>query len=303
MSSRKKKTPFDDNIITTSVIKKKFTEFVTDNDDEESIMEASMLYGELMFNTFNDKHDEKVINDQTMLRNQEIREVFDSTYNSATTSTFLQCGYCQSDYMVNYVINEMVCTKCNRSVILPDMTKQRNYEMDEPHDSSNNKGYDPIRTLKKKLKDLCNISIVGLNQNMLAEVRDVLERRGLDPSNVLPKDIRAALKSIGYAGNYVDVPKICWALGNRDNLVLTDDQRNNIIEIFKKFLETYKKVKPSNRTNLIKYDHVIGKICELLDYDHVQQHLTKMGDTVLREHDKIWKEVCDENNWEYYPSV
>jgi len=74
--------------------------------------------------------------------------------------------------------------------------------------------------------------------------------------------------------------------------------------MFKKTQKPFLKARPENRTNFLSYSYVIRKFLELLGENKYYQHFEFLKSREkLYEQDKIWKKICIELNWKFYPSV
>jgi len=76
-----------------------------------------------------------------------------------------------------------------------------------------------------------------------------------------------------------------------------------LCNMFLKIQEPFEKYCPAGRTNFLSYSYVTYKFCQLLGYNEYLPHfnLLKSKDK-LRQQDKIWKNICNDMGWKFYPS-
>ncbi len=61
---------------------------------------------------------------------------------------------------------------------------------------------------------------------------------------------------------------------------------------------------PANRTNFFNYTYTLYQLCKLLDQTQYLPYIPMMKDREKQlEQDMIWKKVCGELDWEFFPTV
>ena len=61
---------------------------------------------------------------------------------------------------------------------------------------------------------------------------------------------------------------------------------------------------PQERKNFLSYNYVMYKFFELLELDEFIKCFALLKSRVkLRSQDEIWKKICKDVKWEYYPSI
>ena len=61
---------------------------------------------------------------------------------------------------------------------------------------------------------------------------------------------------------------------------------------------------PANRTNFFNYTYTLHQLCVLLDQTQYLPYIPMMKDREKQlEQDMIWKKVCEDLDWEFFPSV
>jgi hypothetical protein len=76
-----------------------------------------------------------------------------------------------------------------------------------------------------------------------------------------------------------------------------------LCNMFQKIQEPFERHCPPDRINFLSYSYVIYKFCQLLGYHEYLPYfsLLKSKDK-LRTQDKIWKNICLDIGWKFYPS-
>ena len=74
-------------------------------------------------------------------------------------------------------------------------------------------------------------------------------------------------------------------------------------EIQKPF-EKYKIMYSPQRKNFLNYDYVLYKMLELLNKDEFLNCFSLLKSREkLYEHDKIWRGICSDLQWEFIPTI
>jgi hypothetical protein len=61
---------------------------------------------------------------------------------------------------------------------------------------------------------------------------------------------------------------------------------------------------PANRTNFFNYTYTLYQLCVLLDQTQYLPYIPLLKDAVKqKEQDAIWKEVCNDLDWLFLPSI
>ena len=74
--------------------------------------------------------------------------------------------------------------------------------------------------------------------------------------------------------------------------------------MFKEIQNPFMKHCPETRKNFLSYSYVLHKFCELLEFDDLLIYFPLLKSREkLQQQDTIWKNICNELNWEYIPSI
>ena len=75
-------------------------------------------------------------------------------------------------------------------------------------------------------------------------------------------------------------------------------------KMFDKIQEPFEKYCPKDRINFLSYSYVLHKFFQLIELDnYVKCFPLLKSRTKLRIQDEIWKNICDDCKWQFYPSV
>ena len=74
--------------------------------------------------------------------------------------------------------------------------------------------------------------------------------------------------------------------------------------MFEQIQEPFEKHRPKTRMNFLSYSYVLHKLCQLLGLNEYVQYFPLLKSRVkLRAQDDMWKKICFELKWVFYPSI
>ena len=86
--------------------------------------------------------------------------------------------------------------------------------------------------------------------------------------------------------------------------VMTPELEEKLCTLFMEIQRPYAKYCPEDRVNFLNYYYTIYKLCELLEEDEFLSYFPMLKDREKRiEQDAIWKNICEDLNWEFIPTV
>ena len=75
---------------------------------------------------------------------------------------------------------------------------------------------------------------------------------------------------------------------------------DKLILYFNESVKAFNRIS-KNRTNVLNYDYVLYKLLHLLGHDNLLQHILLIKNKHrLISYEKMWKNICEELNWEYH---
>ena len=79
---------------------------------------------------------------------------------------------------------------------------------------------------------------------------------------------------------------------------------NTLCNLFIDIQRPYAKYCPDNRINFLNYYYTLYKLCELVEQCQYLQYFQMLTDDKKKiEQDIVWKNICNELDWEFIPTV
>jgi hypothetical protein len=116
--------------------------------------------------------------------------------------------------------------------------------------------------------------------------------------------LKTILKKLRLNQYYEHIPYILSRITGNPAPSISRETEDKLKTMFRETQPFFKKYCPKNRVNFLSYSYVLHKLCELLELDEYAKcfPLLKSREK-LRLQDDIWKQICKELKWEFYPSI
>ena len=115
---------------------------------------------------------------------------------------------------------------------------------------------------------------------------------------------KSILKKLKLNDYYEHIPYIKSKITNKPAPTISREIENEFKKMFDLIQEPFEKYCPKTRINFLSYSYVLHKFVELLDLHDLKKQFTLLKSRQkLQEQDRIWKLICEDLGWKYYPSV
>ncbi len=116
--------------------------------------------------------------------------------------------------------------------------------------------------------------------------------------------IKTILKKLKLNDYYEHIPFIKSQITCKPAPTINRETEEKLKKMFDQIQEPFEKHCPKSRINFLSYSYVLHKFCQLLELDEfVKSFPLLKSRQKLRTQDEIWKKICQECKWEFYPSV
>lgn len=213
-----------------------------------------------------------------------------------------QCGI-QRELLASEAI--MVCPKCGDEVQTIMESDKPSYH-DPPHENMYF-AYKRINHFKEQLAHFQAKETTKIPQ----EIYDVIlvefkKEKKTNLASLTRTQVKKYLQKyahLGFNKYYENINQIICHLNGIQPFTMRPEVEEQLCNMFLRIQEPFDKHCPPGRTNFLSYSFVIYKCCQLLGYIEYLPYfnLLKSRDK-LRQQDKIWKNICLDLKWKYYPS-
>ncbi len=123
-------------------------------------------------------------------------------------------------------------------------------------------------------------------------------------AKVTPAKIKEILKRLSLNKYYEHVTHIMNRLNGMPSISFTPEIEEKLRQMFKMIQIPFFKHAPKSRKNFLSYSYCIHKCLQLMELDEYLKYfpLLKSREKTFQM-DEVWKKICEELGWTYYPSV
>jgi hypothetical protein len=116
--------------------------------------------------------------------------------------------------------------------------------------------------------------------------------------------IKNILKKLKLNEYYEHIAYIISKITGQPAPTINRETEEKLKKMFDKIQEPFEKYCPKNRINFLSYSYVLHKFFQLLELDnYIKCFPLLKSRTKLRIQDEMWKKICEDCKWQFYPSV
>ena len=220
----------------------------------------------------------------------------------------------------NYIHISSKCNQCNKGELIPvdheGILICNNCHIHVKYLVDNEKS-----SYKEPPKELCFYAYKRINhfreilaqfqakettqipEEVLESIKLQIKKERITLEQITNKKAKDILKKLGYNKYYEHIPFIKDKLGIKPP-IMTPELEETLCNLFMDIQAPYAKYCPDDRVNFLNYYYTIYKLCELLDQTQFLSYFPMLKDREKRiEQDDIWKQICNELDWEFIPTI
>ena len=212
------------------------------------------------------------------------------------------CQYCNRGELIP-IDHEgiMVCNNCHKHVQYLVENEKPSYK--EPPKEACFYAYKRINHFREILAQFQAKETTQIPEEVLENIKNQIRKERIEVKSLNNKKAKEILKKLGYNKYYEHIPFIKDKLGIKPP-VMTPDLEDSLCNLFMEIQGPYAKFCPDDRVNFLNYYYTVYKLCELLDQAQFLPYFPMLKDREKRiEQDEIWKQICEELNWEFIPTL
>ena len=212
------------------------------------------------------------------------------------------CRYCNKGEMIAVDYEGiMICNICSNSVKYLVENEKPSYK--EPPKEVCFYAYKRINHFREILAQFQAKETTQIPDEVLENIVLQIKKERIDLLQMTNKRTKDILKKLGYNKYYEHIPFIKDKLGIKPP-IMSSELETSLCNLFMDIQGPYAKFCPEDRVNFLNYYYTVYKLCELLNQTHFLPYFPMLKDREKRiEQDEIWKNICEELDWEYIPTL
>jgi hypothetical protein len=214
------------------------------------------------------------------------------------------CMYCQMGELIPQdEEGVLVCnnTKCGRYVpYIVDASKPVNKE---PPNEVSYTAYIRLNHFKEILSQFQAKETTQIPDEVFSAIKARIKKERIEVSDITYDKMREILKKLELNKYFEHIQYINSMFGIKPP-IMNEELHETLCILFIEIQRPWAKHCPAHRTNFFNYTYTLYQLCVLLDQTQYLPYIPMMKDREKQlEQDMIWKKVCQELDWEFFPTV
>ena len=195
----------------------------------------------------------------------------------------------------------LVCNNCSR--IVPYLIENEKPSYKEPPKEVCFYAYKRINHFKEILAQFQGKETTQIPLEVIENIKLQIKKERIELHQITNIKTKEILKKLGYNKYYEHIPFIKDKLGIKPP-IMSPELEETLCNLFIELQSPYSKWCPDDRVNFLNYYYTAYKLCELLGEEDYLTHFPMLKDREKRiEQDDIWKQICQELDWEFIPTI
>jgi len=223
----------------------------------------------------------------------------------------------------NFILTSDLCEICNLGEMIPqdeegilicnnqgcgkfityivDSSKPTNKE---PPNEVSYTAYIRLNHFKEILSQFQAKETTQIPDEVINAIKARIKKERIKDMSLINYDkMRDILRKLGFNKYFEHIQYINSLFGIKPP-IMNEELHETLCVLFIEIQKPWAVHCPANRTNFFNYTYTLHQLCVLLDQTQYLPYIPMMKDREKQlEQDMIWKKVCNDLDWEYFPSV
>lgn len=223
----------------------------------------------------------------------------------------------------DYVVSSDVCQSCHKGELVPqdeegilicnnmqcgkfityivDSSKPNNKE---PPNEVSYTAYIRLNHFKEILSQFQAKETTQIPEEVIEAIRARIKKERIeDISTINYNKMREILRKLGLNKYFEHIQFINSIFGIKPP-IMNEELHETLCVLFIEIQKPWAVHCPPDRTNFFNYTYTLYQLCVLLDQTQYLPYIPLLKDLLKqKEQDSIWKNVCADLDWEYFPTV
>ena len=223
----------------------------------------------------------------------------------------------------DFIVNTDICPTCNNGELIPqdeegilicnnnhcgkfityivDSSKPTNKE---PPNEVSYTAYIRLNHFKEILSQFQAKETTQIPEEVIIAIKNRIKKERITDMSLINYDkMREILRKLGLNKYFEHIQYINSLFGIKPP-IMNEELHETLCVLFIEIQKPWAIHCPPNRTNFFNYTYTLHQLCVLLDQVQYLPYIPMMKDREKQlEQDMIWKKVCNDLDWEYFPTV
>lgn len=250
------------------------------------------------------KNSDQYVSNKGQISKNYLRECHGDGFNfEICKNDSLVCQDCNKNLVINHKEALAICDQCGLTVSYQD--SEQCTEFSEEIEVLSPFSYKRINHFKEWISMLLARESSSPPQEVIDKLLlELKKNRIYDKSQVTHDRIREYLKKLGLNKMYEHIPLIIHKICGTEPPKISKELELELIKMFEEIQKPFEKHKPSDRKNFLSYSFCIYKFLQIKNQENLLDNLTLLKSREkLHMQDQLFKKICEELNWPFYPSI
>lgn len=215
------------------------------------------------------------------------------------------CGICKKGELIPQdeegilICNNSACGKFITYIV--DSSKPTNKE---PPNEVSYTAYIRLNHFKEILSQFQAKETTQIPDEVIDAIKARIKKERIKDVSLINYDkMREMLRKLGFNKYFEHIQYINSLFGIKPP-IMNEELHETLCVLFIEIQKPWAVHCPPNRTNFFNYTYTLHQLCVLLDQTQYLPYIPMMKDREKQlEQDMIWKKVCNDLDWEYFPTV
>jgi hypothetical protein len=195
----------------------------------------------------------------------------------------------------------LICNMCARNI--PYLIENEKPSYKEPPKEVCFYAYKRINHFKEILSQFQGKETTQIPPDVIENIKLQIKKERIEIIQITNHKTKEILKKLGYNKYYEHIPFIKDKMGIKPP-IMSPELEETLCNLFIELQAPYSKFCPDDRVNFLNYYYTAYKLCELLGEIQYLDQFPMLKDREKRiEQDTIWKNICEELDWEFIPTI
>lgn len=253
----------------------------------------------------NNKDNNETLNKAELLN--QYMMLIDSEYMAdvkKNTDKIKRCYECNIEKTLVQSEGIYVCQNCGEAEIVIVDSDKPNYK-DAVTDTKPGYPYKRTNHLNEWLAQFQAKESIEIPDDIYNQILDELRKnRFTDLKKLDLPYMKKILKNLKLTAYYEHIAYLISKINGLPPPTINRETEEKIRLMFRQIQAPFEKHCPKLRTNFLSYAYVLHKMFQLLELDEFVKYFPLLKSREkLKLQDELWEKICNDLNWEFYPSV
>jgi len=258
-------------------------------------------------------------------KDPETANLHSTKYNQSRKTYQTYWRNVTNDYIniQDYIVSSDVCESCHKGELIPqdeegilicnhpECGKFISYIVDsakptnkEPPNEVSYTAYIRLNHFKEILSQFQAKETTQIPEEVIQAIKDRIKKERINDYKEITYDkMREILRKLGFNKYFEHIQFINSIFGVKPP-IMSEELHETLCVLFIEIQQPWALHCPPNRRNFFNYTYTLFQLCVLLDQTQYLPYIPMMKDREKQlDQDMIWKKVCMELDWEFFPTV